>query len=126
MQEIISKNALKAIGPSSQAVSNGTMLFVSGQLPIDPTNLKMPETIEEQTKQSIQNIQMILMEAGLSLEHVIKTTVYLQDLQDFDKMNEVYDQCFDSPYPARSTVQVARLPKDAKVEIEVIAVREEG
>lgn len=75
MQEIISKNALKAIGPYSQAVSNGTMLFVSGQLPIDPTNLKMPETIEEQTKQSIQNIQMILMEAGLSLEHVIKTTV---------------------------------------------------
>ena len=126
MQEIISKNALKAIGPYSQAVSNGTMLFVSGQLPIDPTNLKMPETIEEQTKQSIQNIQMILMEAGLSLEHVIKTTVYLQDLQDFDKMNEVYDQCFDSPYPDRSTVQVARLPKDAKVEIEVIAVREEG
>ena len=126
MQEIISKNALKAIGPYSQAVSNGTMLFVSGQLPIDPTNLKMPETIEEQTKQSIQNIQMILMEAGLSLEHVIKTTVYLQDLQDFDKMNEVYDLCFDSPYPARSTVQVARLPKDAKVEIEVIAVREEG
>ncbi len=126
MQEIISKNALKAIGPYSQAVSNGTMLFVSGQLPIDPTNLKMPETIEEQTKQSIQNIQMILKEAGLSLEHVIKTTVYLQDLQDFDKMNEVYDQSFDSPYPARSTVQVARLPKDAKVEIEVIAVREEG
>ncbi len=71
MQEIISKNALKAIGPYSQAVSNGTMLFVSGQLPIDPTNLKMPETIEEQTKQSIQNIQMILMEAGLSLEHVL-------------------------------------------------------
>lgn len=114
-------NAPEAIGPYSQGVKLGDLVFVSGQLPIDPATGIMAEGISEQTRQSLQNVKAILEEAGVSLEKVVKTTVFLKDMNEFAGMNEVYKEFFKGDYPARSTVQVARLPKDASVEIEVIA-----
>lgn len=115
-------NAPKAIGPYSQAVNAGGVLYVSGQLPIDPGSGNFSgETIASQTEQSIKNIRAILEEAGYGLMDVVKTTVYLKDMNDFPVMNEVYGKYFQSPYPARVTIEVARLPKDALVEIDAIA-----
>ncbi|HEY8462677.1 MAG TPA: RidA family protein [Bacillota bacterium] len=114
--------APKAIGPYSQAVKVGNFLFVSGQLPIDPvTNTMVAQDIKRQTAQSLKNIAAILTEAGLSLEHVVKANIYLADMNDFAAMNEVYNSFFNSNYPARAAVEVGRLPKDALVEIDVIA-----
>ncbi len=123
MKEIIStENAPGAIGPYSQAVKTGNMVFVSGQIPIDPaTGQFVSEDVAEQTDQVFKNLRAVLEAAGSSLEKVVKTTVFLADMNDFAAMNEVYGKYFTVDYPARATVQAARLPRDARVEIEAIA-----
>ena len=124
MKKIITaEKAPAAIGPYSQAVLAGNLLFMSGQLPIDPATGEMVEaTIQAQTAQSIANIRSVLQKAGGSLENVVKTTVFLKDMNDFAQMNAVYQTFFKTDCPARSTIQVARLPKDSLVEIESIAL----
>ncbi|MGB9893102.1 MAG: RidA family protein [Candidatus Saccharicenans sp.] len=115
--------APKAIGPYSQAILANGFLFISGQIPLDPVRGEIVgTTIEEQAHQVLKNIQAILEAGGSSMSQVVKATVYLADLNDFSKMNEVYAQYFPEPYPARAAVQVARLPRGAKIEIEVIAL----
>ena len=123
MKVIHTQKAPAAIGPYSQALDLGTMVFLSGQIPIHPETGEMPMTIEDQTIQVLNNVNNILLEAGLSISNVVKTTVFLADMNDFAAMNEQYERFFTKPYPARSCVQVAALPKSAKVEIECIAVR---
>ena len=125
MKTIISTaNAPAAIGPYSQAIDLGNLVITSGQLPIDVATGAFPEGIEAQTKQSLTNVKAILAEAGLTMDNVVKTTVFLSDMNNFAAMNGVYAQFFtEGNYPARSAVEVARLPKDALVEIEVIAVK---
>ncbi len=124
MKKIIAtEKAPKAIGPYSQGVQVGNMVVTSGQLPIHPETGVMPGSIQEQTKQSLENVKMILEEQGLTLENVIKSTVFLNDMNDFVEMNKVYQTYFINEYPARSAVEVSRLPLDALVEIEVIAVQ---
>ena len=115
-------NAPAAIGPYSQAVRWGNVIYVSGQLPIDPaTGAFAGEDIVSQTRQSLTNIRNILAEEGLDMSRVVKTTVMLKDIADFAAMNEVYAEFFAAPYPARAAYQVAALPKDARVEIECVA-----
>ena len=115
--------APKAIGPYSQAIRAGELLFVSGQIPLDPaTGALIEGSIAEQTHRVFRNLGEILKAAGASFDHVVRTTVYLADMGDFAAMNEVYATYFSSPAPARSTVQAAALPKNARVEIDVIAV----
>lgn len=121
MKEIVTEKAPKAIGPYSQALDLGEWVICSGSLPVDPETGKVPQGIEEETRQSMLNIKAILEEAGLSLKNIVKTTIYLSDMNDFAKMNEVYASFFEKPYPTRSAIQVARLPKDVKVEIEAWA-----
>lgn len=122
MKEAIhTDRAPAAIGPYSQAVRAGGFLFTSGQIPVDPAAGDIPAGIKAQAQQSLNNIAAILAQAGLDRSAVVKTTVFLKDMNDFAAMNEVYAQFFQEPFPARSAVQVARLPKDAKVEIEAIA-----
>lgn len=116
-------NAPQAIGPYSQAVEIGNFVYTSGQLGLDPQTGEFPEGVAAQAKQSLSNVQAILEEAGVSLNDVVKTTVFLKDMNDFATVNEVYASFFTAPYPARSAVEVARLPKDALVEIEVIAYK---
>ncbi len=125
MKPIKTSNAPEAIGPYSQAVDSGTgLVFLSGQLPIDPATGAFPEGgVKEQTRQSLLNVAAILREAGLGLGNVVKTTVFLSDMGDFAAMNEVYAEFFSAPFPARSAVAVKALPKGALVEIECIAVR---
>ena len=119
---VSTESAPKAIGPYSQAIRAGQLLFVSGQTPLDPaTGTLVPGGIGEQTRQAFQNIDAILKAGGGSLAQVVRATVYLADMADFTAMNEVYSTFFAPPYPARSTIQAARLPKDARVEIDVIA-----
>ncbi len=121
-QVIHTDSAPAAIGPYSQAIQIGDLLFVSGQVPIDPdTGAVVEGDIRAQAQQSLNNLKAILNAAGTNMGAVVKTTVFLADMNDFAAMNEVYAQFFQEPYPARSAVQVARLPKDAKVEIEAIA-----
>lgn len=121
-QVINTDSAPAAIGPYSQAIQIGDLLFVSGQVPIDPdTGAVVEGDIRAQAQQSLNNLKAILNAAGTNMGAVVKTTVFLADMNDFAAMNEVYAQFFQEPYPARSAVQVARLPKDAKVEIEAIA-----
>ncbi len=122
MKQISTTNAPAAIGPYSQALRTGNMMFVSGQIPVDPTTGLMADTIEAQAAQSLTNLKNILAAEGLSMKNVIKTTVFLADLNDFAKVNAVYETFFEAPYPARSCVQVAAIPKGAGVEIECIAV----
>ena len=122
MKTISTPQAPKAIGPYSQAICAGGFVFASGQLPIDPTTGEFPQGgVKEQTRQSILNAQAILKEAGLDLCNVVKTTVYLSDMNDFAAMNEVYSQFFSEPFPARSAIAVITLPKHALVEVECIA-----
>jgi len=112
-----------AIGPYSQGISTGNMIFVSGQIPLNPETGTFPETIEEMTRQSLTNVKHILEAAGSSMTNVVKTTVFLKDMNDFAAMNAVYSTFFpEGAYPARSAVEVSRLPKDVKIEIEVIAL----
>jgi 2-iminobutanoate/2-iminopropanoate deaminase len=122
-EAVSTKAAPAAIGPYSQAVRSGNMLFLSGQIPLDPaTGSMVPGGIEAQTRQVFTNIGAILEAAGASFDHVVSATVYVADLNDFAKVNEIYATYFTAPAPARATVQVARLPKDSLVEIQVIAV----
>jgi 2-iminobutanoate/2-iminopropanoate deaminase len=121
-QAVSTTSAPKAIGPYSQAIKAGNLLFVSGQVPIDPATGNLVDgDISAQTHRVFRNIGEILTAAGTSFDAVVRSTVYLLDMNDFAKMNDVYATYFSSPAPARATVQVARLPKDAKVEIDVIA-----
>ncbi|GAA7316294.1 RidA family protein [Helicobacter pylori] len=125
MKEVIhSTLAPKAIGPYSQAIATNDLVFVSGQLGIDASTgeFKGPD-IHSQTTQSMENIKAILKEAGLGMDSVVKTTILLKSLDDFSVVNEIYGSYFKEPYPARATFQVAKLPKDALVEIEAIAIR---
>lgn len=126
MKAIITDKAPAAIGPYSQAIDSGAgLVFLSGQLPIDPATGSFPDGgIQAQTRQAILNVQAILQEAGLSLANVVKTTVFLADMGDFAAMNEVYAQFFVQPFPARSAVAVKTVPKGALVEIECIAARQ--
>lgn len=122
MNAISTTNAPAAIGPYSQAISVGGLVFVSGQLPIDPATGAFAEGgIKELTRQSLTNMKAILEEAGTSMANVVKTTVFLADMNDFAAMNEVYAEFFAAPFPARSAVAVKTLPKGALVEIECIA-----
>ena len=124
-KKIESEKAPSAIGPYSQgiAVEKGNLLFISGQLPVKAeTGVFAGDDIASQTRQSILNLQAILESAGLSFDNVVKTTVFLKDIEDFAAMNEVYSQFFSVPYPARSAVGVDALPRGARVEIEAIAV----
>ncbi len=124
MKQIHTDNAPKALGPYSQAIEAGGMVFASGQVPIDPATDQFVEGgIKEQTRQSLTNARNILREAGTDLTHVVKTTVFLSDMNNFAAMNEVYAEFFQQPYPARSAVAVKTLPKGALVEIECIAVK---
>ena len=117
-------NAPAAIGPYSQGIDGGAVVITSGQLPIDPaTGVFAEGGVAGQTRQSLLNVQAVLAEAGLTMDHVIKTTVFLKDMNDFAEMNQTYATFFEKDPPARSAVEAARLPKDAAVEIEAIAVR---
>ncbi len=121
-QIIATTQAPQAIGPYSQAVQVGNLLFVSGQIPINPaTGALVTDTFEAQVSQVLKNIEAILQAAGATFAHVVKTTVFLKDMEKFAAMNAIYARCFPENPPARSTVQVARLPKDVEIEIEVIA-----
>ncbi len=121
-QVIFTDKAPAAIGPYSAAIHAGSFIFTSGQLPVDPVTGAMPETIEEQTRQSLNNVKAVLEAGGVDMAHVIKTTVFLQSMGDFAAMNGVYSEFFSGAYPARSAVEVACLPKGAKVEIEAVAL----
>ncbi len=119
---VMTSDAPAAVGPYSQAVEAGGLIFVSGQLPIDPATGAFPsEDIKELTRQSMKNLSAILKKAGTSMDKVVKTTIYLKNLADFAAVNEVYASFFNGSYPARSCFEVAALPKGAKVEIEAIA-----
>lgn len=123
MNALNSTNAPAALGPYSQALVQGDMVFCSGQIPLDPATGEMAQGIENQTRQVLKNLTAVLAENGMTLANVIKTTVFLADLNDFAAMNEVYAQHFTQPFPARSCVQVAAIPKGSLVEIECIAVK---
>ena len=119
---IATNNAPAAIGPYAQGIDTGSFVFTSGQIPINPQTGEIPEGIVEQTKQSLNNVKAILEEAGLNMNNVVKATVFLKNMNDFTEMNKVYESFF-TDYPARSAVEVARLPKDVLVEVEVITIR---
>ncbi len=121
MKQIQTTAAPAAIGPYSQGIEVGNLVITSGQLPINPATGEMPSDIEAQAHQSLQNVKAILEAAGTGLDKVVKTTVFLADMNDFAAMNGVYAQYFNEPYPARSAVAVKTLPKNALVEIEVMA-----
>ena len=123
MQVLKTDKSPAAIGPYSQGLDIGNMVFVSGQIPVNAQTGLMADTIEEQTAQSLNNVKNILAEAGLTMDNVVKTSVFLADLADFAEMNKVYETFFTAPFPTRSCVQVAAIPKGAKVEIECIAVK---
>ncbi len=119
---IATDRAPRAIGPYSQAVRAGELVFASGQIPIDPTTGEfVAGGIAEQTEQVLRNLRAVFEAAGLTMNQIVKTTVFLADMDDFTAMNEVYGRFFDGEPPARATVQAARLPRDARVEIEAIA-----
>lgn len=122
MKHVIStKKAPAAIGPYSQGIQAGGLIITSGQLPLDPATGAFPEGIEAQTRQSLENCKSVLAAAGATMDQVVKTTVFLSDMNNFSAMNGVYATFFEGACPARSAVEVARLPKDAMVEIECIA-----
>ncbi|MEE0966497.1 MAG: RidA family protein [Bacilli bacterium] len=112
-----------AIGPYSQGIDLGNMIFFSGQIPLDPVTGEMPEGIEAQTVRALENVKGLLQSQGLDFSNVVKTTVFLDNMNDFATMNGIYAQYFVEPYPARSAVEVAKLPKGALIEVEVIAVK---
>ena len=124
MKKIIATDkAPGAIGPYSQAVESAGLLFTAGQIPVNPENGTIPEGIEAQARQSLSNVQAVIESAGLSLENIVKVTVFLKDMNMFGAMNKIYGEFFTEKHPARSAVEVARLPKDVLIEIEAVAVR---
>jgi 2-iminobutanoate/2-iminopropanoate deaminase len=123
-KQVLTDKAPKAIGPYSQGIIANGFVFCSGQIPIDPATGELNQgTIEDQTRQVLKNVSAVLEAAGSSLDEAVKVTVFLQDMNDFAKMNAVYAEFFKAPNPARAAVQVARLPRDVKIEIEAIALR---
>ena len=120
---IATDKAPAAIGPYSQAIEAGGFVFASGQIPVDPATGNIPEGIEAQAKQALTNVKNLMEASGLSMENIVKTSVFVKDMNDFAKVNEVYATLFESDFPARSCVEVARLPKDVLIEVEVIAAR---
>jgi 2-iminobutanoate/2-iminopropanoate deaminase len=123
MEAIVSSDAPKAIGPYSQAVRAGNMVFLSGQIPLDPrTGEMIASDIVKETERALDNLAAVLRAAGLGFEHVVRTTIYLIEMADFPKVNETYAKRFSGTFPARATVQVAALPKGARVEIDAIAI----
>ena len=124
IKQISTDKAPAAIGPYSQGLDLGNMVFVSGQIPVDPATGTIAEDVEAQALQSLTNLKNVLAAAGLGMENVVKTVVFLADLADFAVVNKVYESFFKAPFPARSCVQVAGIPKGAKIEIECIAVKE--
>ena len=124
MKEVLATDkAPGAIGPYSQGIRAGSFIFTSGQIALDPATGAMPDGIREQTRQALKNVMAVLAQAGAAAGSIVKTTVFLRDMNDFAAMNEVYASFFEDAFPARSAVQVARLPKDALVEIEAVAVK---
>lgn len=125
MKKVINtNNAPSPIGPYSQAVAAGNFVYLSGQIPINPaTGELVSENVKAETKQVMENIKAVLAEAGLNFNHIVKTSIFLTDMQSFSQVNEVYGTYFTGEYPARETVQVAALPKNVNVEISVIAVK---
>ena len=120
-EEISTKNAPAAIGPYSQAIRVGNLIFTSGMIPIDPkTGELVSGPVEEQAKQAFTNLKNLVEASGASMDDVVKTVVFISDMNDFGKINEIYETFFTAPYPARSCVQAARLPKDVAVEIEAV------
>lgn len=120
-KQISTEQAPGAIGPYSQAVHAGNWVYTSGQLGLNPETGELAEGVQEQARQSLNNVKAILEAAGAGMDQVVKTTVFLKDMNDFAAVNEVYSSFFTEPYPARSAVEVARLPKDGLVEIEAVA-----
>lgn len=120
-KELSTSNAPKAIGPYSQGVIFNNLIFTSGQIPLNPENMQMVEGIENQAIRVFENIKAILESSNSNMDKVIKTTIFLKNLKDFDVVNSIYEKYFNKPYPARSCVEVAKLPKDALIEVEVIA-----
>ncbi len=120
LKEVSTQNAPAAIGPYSQAIKVGNILFTSGQIPVNPQNGEIPEGVEAQAKQAMTNVKNLVEASGASMDNVIKTTVFIANMNDFAKINEIYAQFFTKPYPARSCVEVARLPKDVLLEVEAI------
>lgn len=120
MKETKTTNAPAAIGPYSQAITVGNMLFTSGQIPIDPATGNIPQGVEAQARQALMNVKNLIAAAGGSIENTVKTTVFIQNMGDFAKINEIYAEFFTEPYPARSCVEVAKLPKDVLLEVEAI------
>ena len=124
MKKVISTtNAPAAIGPYSQAIEVNGMVFASGQIPVNPATGEIPEGIEAQAEQVLNNVKNLLAAAGASMEQVVKTTVFIQNMDDFGKVNEIYATYFTGAFPARSCVEVARLPKDLLIEVEVTAIK---
>lgn len=121
MKKINTEKSPAAIGPYSQAIKINDLIFTSGQIPFDADGNLVSDDVQEQARQSLHNIKNILEEAGTSMDKVIKCTVFISNMDDFSKINEIYQGFFSEPYPARSCVEVARLPRDVKVEIEAIA-----
>lgn len=125
MKNVISTdNAPKAIGPYSQGIAFANLVFTSGQIPVDPQTGEISAGIEAQTFQTLKNLKNVVEAGGSKKENIVKTVVYLKDMNDFAKMNEVYANFFSAPFPARTTVEVARLPKEVLVEIEAIAIKD--
>jgi 2-iminobutanoate/2-iminopropanoate deaminase len=122
-QVYVSPSAAPAVGPYSPAVGVGDLVFVSGQVPLDPEGKIVGYTPKDQARKALENLRATLEAAGLTLGHVVKTTIFLRDMDEFGAVNDVYAEFFAEPYPARSTVEVARLPKDLHIEIEAIAYR---
>ena len=123
MKEIFTPKAPKPVGAYSQAIETGDLIFCSGQIGIDPETGKLVEGIEKQTEQALKNLKAVLEAGNSSLDRVVKTTIYLTDIQDFQKVNEIYSKFFGSQKPARATVEVKSLPKGALIEIEAIALK---
>ena len=123
MKVISTDKAPAAIGPYSQAIEVNGMVYASGQIPVNPATGEIPEGVEAQAKQALTNLTNLLAEAGSSIEKVVKTTVFIKNMEDFGKINEIYAEYFTGTYPARSCVEVARLPKGGLIEIEAIAAK---
>ena len=120
MKQISTDKAPAAIGPYSQAIKSGNMLFCSGQIPVDPETGIIPDGVKAQAEQALTNVKNLIAAAGSSIDNVIKTTVFIKDMNDFAVINEIYAKYFTEPFPARSCVEVARLPKDVLLEVEAI------